>query len=269
MIKANFFHVGPPKSATTWLYHVLRSHADIGSPPKDSIHYFNMNYWRGDEWYHAHFSNPDRRVYFDPSPSYGSSVDAIKRIAKYNPDARLAFTIRNPIERAFSHYWHEKKKRKISFKFEEVTENHDLFTNWVLPGLYYRSYSMYQEYIKPENIHIMVFDDFDSAPKKSITSLLNFLNIEPEFDEKILAQKRNVATATWKAPFRTTVEEKLAQVRGGKRITRFVDRVFPQEREYLSSVDREVVSNLMRIFEPDIRSMERMLERSFDTWRMI
>ncbi len=60
-----------------------------------------------------------QKIIVDNTTSYARDPLAPKRIYNYNPKSKIVFLIRNPIDRAFSHYWHEKRKLKINFKFEE------------------------------------------------------------------------------------------------------------------------------------------------------
>ena len=84
-----------------------------------------MNYdkWSPEE-YHSFFSNIDSKILYDPTPSYIRSPFTPKRISEYNNNAKLLIIARNPIERAFSHYWHEKKKDLYNFQFDECTVNY-------------------------------------------------------------------------------------------------------------------------------------------------
>ena len=85
MKPVEIFHIGPQKTATTWVYRCLREHADIDSPATDAIHYFNIFYHRGRDWYASHFHSQSRqKKRFDPSYSYFRSTVAAQRIYKEN-----------------------------------------------------------------------------------------------------------------------------------------------------------------------------------------
>ena len=70
-------------------------------------YYFDVNYGRGEDWYRSHF--PTRRslggdLVGDASPYYLSHPHAAERARALLPDARVVCVLRNPVERAFSHY---------------------------------------------------------------------------------------------------------------------------------------------------------------------
>lgn len=125
------FHIGPQKCGTTWIYENLKNHPQLRTSVIDSIHYFDIHYNKGIEWYLRQFTHGIGDKFFDPTYTYIRSPLAAPRIAKKFPEAKFALSLRNPIERAFSHYWHEKKKRQINFKFEDALRNYDLFASWI------------------------------------------------------------------------------------------------------------------------------------------
>ena len=82
------------------------------------MRYFDRNYERGERWYRAHFPTArrlaavaeelgGRPVVCEASPGYLYHPDAPGRLAAAVPDARLVAILRDPVERAYSHYRHE------------------------------------------------------------------------------------------------------------------------------------------------------------------
>ena len=109
-----FFLAGFQNCATTWLHRCLEEHPQIFVPNVDMVHYYDMNYHRGRDWYEKFYQSYNQeQMRGDTTVSYARSELAIKRIAKTNSNAKIILSLRNPITRAFSHYWHEKKKGKI------------------------------------------------------------------------------------------------------------------------------------------------------------
>jgi hypothetical protein len=109
------------------------------------------------------------------------------------PDAKILFSLRNPIDRAFSHYWHEKEKNKISFQFEEVFTNYDLFQNWVETGRYYRYLQHYRKYFNDEHIGVFFFDDLVASETDFITDIYQFIGVDPTFTPSVVGEKVNQA----------------------------------------------------------------------------
>jgi len=119
-IRTNLFICGFQKCGSTWLNEILKQHPNVLVPNQKEIHFFDIHYAKGIEFYSQFFMNYSiQKIIVDNTTSYARDPLAPKRIYNYNPKSKIVFLIRNPIDRAFSHYWHEKRKLKINFKFEE------------------------------------------------------------------------------------------------------------------------------------------------------
>lgn len=190
----DFVLVGPQKCATTWIYECLKEHPEVLVPDRDAVHYFDMNYRKGDEWYADQFSDYNGEpIVGEATPSYVRCSACPRRIHETVPDAKILFSLRNPVDRAFSHYWHEKEKSKISFEFEEVFTNYDLFQNWVETGQYYRHIERYREYFDDDRIGVFFFDDLVASEEAFITDIYRFIGADSAFTPSIIGEKVNQA----------------------------------------------------------------------------
>ena len=117
-MRPDVFVVGVQKSGTTSLFGHLAQHPEVLPPLVKEVHYFDVSLNRGDAWYACHF--PEVRaasaraqdigspvLTFDASPYYIFHPDVASRIRRYSPDARIIAVLRDPVARAWSHYWHE------------------------------------------------------------------------------------------------------------------------------------------------------------------
>lgn len=265
--KTNLFHIGPQKSGTTWLYQALKEHKDVSTSCKDTIHYFDMNYNKGMQWYHQHLQNGEKKVTFDPTYTYIRDKESPKRIYDYNPDAKIMFTARNPLERAFSHYWHEKKKDRFNFTFDEVFKNYDLYTNWVEPGMYAMHYNRYQEYFPKEQIKILFFDDLNDNPKKFFQEVCEFCEIDSSFTPSVLEKKVN-ATGTFKSFREREREKKLINIPFINLAVRAKNKFFTKGyKETLKAIDSKVKIELIDVFYSDICELEQITGRDLSKWK--
>lgn len=103
-----FFLAGAPKSGTSTLAHLLNQHPEIHIPPQKELFFFDFNYARGLDWYQQLFlqARPGQRI-GDATPWYMSWPGVPERIADCFPQARIIFLLRDPVARAWSHYWHD------------------------------------------------------------------------------------------------------------------------------------------------------------------
>lgn len=132
-MRPSFVIIGAQKAGTTSFYHLLCQHPSIRSAKKKELHYFDLNYGRGVGWYASRFpftlsrlfgrgSNPEN-ITGEASPYYMFHPLAIPRLAQVLPDAKLIVLLRNPVERAYSHYNHEIKNRTETLSFEAALES--------------------------------------------------------------------------------------------------------------------------------------------------
>jgi len=119
--------IGTQKGGTTSLFNYLVQHPKIRASFGKEIHYFDLNYDRGVKWYRGRFPYRNRlrdgALAVDASPYYLMHPLVPERAARLLPDAKLISLLRNPIERAYSHYQHEVRGGRESLSFDEALDN--------------------------------------------------------------------------------------------------------------------------------------------------
>jgi hypothetical protein len=118
-IEPSWFIVGGQRCGSSSLYEYMVAHPLIPRSGVKEIHYYDNNFQRGDSWYRAFFPT---RLYArltamrlgreplagDATPYYMVHPHALGRIAKTYPNARILVVLRNPVDRAYSHFFHER-----------------------------------------------------------------------------------------------------------------------------------------------------------------
>jgi Sulfotransferase domain len=117
--------VGAQKCGTTSLYHYLLHHAAVFRPRKKEIHYFDNNYHHGSTWYRLHFSRRHGGLNFESSPYYLFHPKVPERLAATLPHAKLIVMLRDPVARAYSHYWHERRLGHEHLSFADAVAAED------------------------------------------------------------------------------------------------------------------------------------------------
>jgi Sulfotransferase domain len=118
-----FLILGAQKAGTTALYAYLRRHPGIGGPSWKEVSYFDRHYARGTDWYRGNFPNRLRargKLVGEASPSYLFHPLAPERVRALVPEARLIVLVRNPVDRALSHYNHERVLGREPLSFEDA-----------------------------------------------------------------------------------------------------------------------------------------------------
>ena len=123
MVLPTFIICGTQRGGTTTLYHYLKEHPQICMSEKKEVHYFDLNYHKSLQWYESHFKdcqNKKVKTIGEASPFYMYLREVPERIDETLPDVKLIFILRNPVDRAYSHYWHEVKLGVEYLPFEEA-----------------------------------------------------------------------------------------------------------------------------------------------------
>jgi hypothetical protein len=135
-----FIIIGAQRAGTTTLFFYLRSHPDIEGPkPADSsvswpkeLHFFDEYFAKGVDWYRAFFPLERSRararseghdlITGEATPYYLFHPLVPERVATTVPDVRLIVLLRDPIERAYSHYQLMVRTGREKLSFEEAVE---------------------------------------------------------------------------------------------------------------------------------------------------
>lgn len=192
----SFLIIGTQKGGTTSLYRWLGQHPQICEASRKEVHYFDINYSRGERWYRAHFpllrDLADERVTGEGSPYYMCHPHAPGRIASLLPDVRLIVLLRNPVERAISHYFHSHRNGREPFSIEQAMAQEESrieceYERMRADGCYnsrvhrwfsYKARGRYQEQLQavrehfaPEQLLILKSEDLFREPQRVYDSV--------------------------------------------------------------------------------------------------
>lgn len=277
-VKIDLVHIGPQKSGTTWLYECLKEHPECQVPKNDSVHYFDIFYPLGQEWLSNHYSNnEEHKIRVDMTPSYLRDQLALERIAKHNPKNGVALCLRNPIERAFSHYWHEKKKERFHYQFEEIIENYDLWSNWMKPGLYSQTIRDCHNLFGRDHVLVQYFDDLKENPNKFLQEFLEFANLDVNFKPSVIDKKVNTAKPKMTSRARTNRKRlrKLLESTGTLKFAQNYRSAFEElpgmgmrkgPTEKLSDLDSNFIEHLNSLISDEIMDLQELLQRDLSHW---
>jgi hypothetical protein len=255
-------------------------HPDIYVPDSDSTHFFTFNYVKGLDWYKELFYSgwSNQSVVGDTTPSYIRDEQAPRRIFDYNPNSKIIFSLRNPIDRAFSHYWHEKKKGKIAFEFCEVLENYDLYHNWVVAGFYHLYLQRFYEYFPSEQVLVMIYEDLLEDPSSFIREIFEFLEVDPNFIPSVLHRRVNKAWGRPKGfqkvkrdiytilswPIRQLIPKQIRE--SLKKQYLGAESPVKAKTEYDYGMDEDVRARLCEIFRPENEKLSALIDKDLSRW---
>ena len=174
----NYLFIGAAKSATTTFFDILKKHEDIFVPKFKEPHFFNIdeNYLKGLDWYKkTYFKNINNEsIIIDFTPTYLYYKLCAERIFdSLGPNVKFVIIIRNPVDRAYSHYNHSKRDGHEVSSFEDAIklENEriekfrdkndflsELRCSYISQGLYFEMISAYLKYFDLNNFFIINFE---------------------------------------------------------------------------------------------------------------
>ncbi len=209
--------LGAAKSGTTSLAKYLSVHPDIALLPNKEIHYFDWRYDHTYQWYEDQFKS-HKKYMVDATPYYLFHPLIPSRVKAYNPDCKFIILLRDPADRAVSHYFHNMKiknmkdrelshwreflpldeelpikdafrmeEERIKDQYELVQENAEdkTYHNHILQHYSYKARGHYAEQLKrwfkifpKENFLIVDFYDLTNTPDNVLKKVYAFLNIK-------------------------------------------------------------------------------------------
>jgi hypothetical protein len=207
----DFLIIGAQKAATTALYAYLRWHPGITGPSFKEVSFFDRHYSRGERWYRGHLPAQPRlwaierrhgeeALVGEASPSYLFHPLAPGRVAALMPDAKLIAVLRNPVDRAFSHYQHEVALGRESLSFEDaldlerermrgelerMTSDPAYFSypwwnfTYAARGRYAEQLDRWYEHFPREQLHVIISEELLDNPSGIYRQTLDFLGARP------------------------------------------------------------------------------------------
>ena len=198
-ILPNFFIVGAVKSGTTSLHNYLALHPQIFMSPIKEPHFFSeVQPKKNQKKIVSTISNikdylklfecaSSEKMVGESSPSYLSEIGTAEKIKKCIPHAKIIIMLRNPIERAYSHYLMDVYMGNEKLSFIDALNNDmslpekgwGISHMYVELGMYFKQVENYLSVFGPSNVLVIIFEDFIKNTNKTLELVRNFLELDP------------------------------------------------------------------------------------------
>jgi hypothetical protein len=207
VIWPNFFVVGAPKAGTTSLHHYLQEIPGIYVSPVKEPHYFCTETAEK-----CHIQRVSRQVdylaFFDGvgdetaigevSPVYLRAPESPGLIAQKVPEAKIIICLRDPIDRAISHYWMHWRVGIEVRSFREALNDYcfnnntdSIFSYTVMEsGFYFKQVKRYLDIFGRGNVLFIIFEEFKHTPHQTLAEICRFLGVNAS-TEHILTEAQN------------------------------------------------------------------------------
>jgi len=271
-----FIGIGAGKSGTTWLYSILNQHPEVCMSSAKETLFFESYYQHDINWYSKFFKQCHaQNVIGEVSNTYIFSSLVPARLYEFNSSIQLIATLRNPVDRAFSHYLFHYRNGEIEGSFENaIIQKPDLIKR----GLYYHYLSNYLEYFQREQLLILLFDDLKADPVALARTVFLFLRVDPNWatqdfvkTQRLPASKprSKVLAKTVKGTARMMRQSGLPQAITA--ITKIknspiVNLLYqPYGRNEYPQMAPETRQQLNEYFRDDVRKLSQLLDRDLET----
>ena len=270
-ILPNFIIIGAMRSGTTSLARYLGAHPQVFMAAKKEVHFFDFNFDRSLDWYARHFARAGGKTAVgEATPGYMYNERAIARMARLVPQARLIVVLRNPVDRAYSHYWLNRARghEPLDFAAAIAVEPERLANSELALGRrgVYLEGSRYLKYLLrvcryyPRSaLHVVIFEDLRDEPRAVYAAVCRFLGVGESFLPPNLGRPINRFVA-----FRSLGLRNLGR-RLPRPLRRVVDRLNVREASY-PPLDPALRRALQEQFAGENAALAAWLSRDLSVW---
>jgi len=206
----DFLILGAQRGGTTSLARFLERQPGVSIAPVKEVHFFDLHFDRGIDWYRSHFPLALRRRWEErvrgrpllsgeATPYYLFHPLAPERVHATLPEARLIALLRNPVDRALSQYHHEvrwgcedapsfaealdREENRLAGEedrlhkeagYRSVSHNHHSYR---ARGLYARQLRAWLKWFPREQLLVLRSEDLFTAPRPTLARVLEFLGL--------------------------------------------------------------------------------------------
>ncbi len=280
----NFFLVGAAKAGTTSAYAYLSQHPQIFFPRIKEPHFFTQVKTTQAQRRFVEVIT-DRAEYLrlftgahgfsvvgDASPSYLWHPEVPERIRARVPHAKVAIILRDPVERAHSHYLMDYREgiQDLSFYDALVRDMNRREKGWGISSLYFEL-GQYAQQVKrylttfhPRQIRVFFFEDFRRDVKGALRKFLQFLDLDTALLDRIdMSRSHNSYAEPRNDLMRRLAGAKIPRILGQtvvpRRAGQFIFERFFLRRASKPPIDPRARDLLRTLYEPDVAALEKTL----------
>ncbi|MGD1898126.1 MAG: glycosyltransferase family 92 protein [Phormidesmis sp.] len=208
--KPDFIIVGAMKAATSAIYEYVTQHPKVIQRYPKELDFFSrpFNLKQGLPSYLSHFGAKldvaqASNLIGEASPSYLFSAQSPERIKKSLPDVKLIFSLRDPVDRAISHYYHQAKRVKdeeraieVAFGSSQIASAREIIekvengemrpyaldgwdtARYLLNGYYAYGLRKWFQHFSKDQILVLNYHELESDPEHFIQTIFKFLDVD-------------------------------------------------------------------------------------------
>lgn len=285
---------GAHKSGTTALWALLGRHPDVWMSSIKEPRFLTRNlnepipgvkligppvevtHARGLDWYKSLFEGgADRAARGEASPQYLGAIDGPELMERHVPGVKVVFALRQPAERAYSHYWHHRSRGWSLPPFSAALDDHPALRYVTYFSRYAEHVERYRQALGPDRVHLILFEDLRADPAGVYRDLCRFLGVADTFQPSTFDVRYNEfapAQIRWlrrgmisaRRRFRSLVPDMVRRP-AGRLLRRSLVQANTRPAAY-PPLEPELFERLTERFAPDIEYVERILRPLPEWW---
>jgi hypothetical protein len=301
MTQPNFLLLGAPKAGTTALYAYLQQHPQVFMSAVKEPHFFafeghslqfngprdergSLTTASVNEWgaYQALFAAGGEAIARgEASTMYLYWPGVPERIHHYTPDAKLVAILRNPIDRAFSHFLHLRRDGRewlsdfelaLGAESDRIAQNFSPAWHYHAVGQYAEQLQRYRSIFPHEQLKIYLYDDWRQHPRKFLRSLFEFLEVDATFQPN-MSKRHNTTQQVQK---NVSIHDFLTQDNLIKKLLRpliparirqpLAAKAYRANIEAPPKLTPQLRRQLLPRFQADILATQDLIQRDLSHW---
>lgn len=297
MIMPNFLIIGTQKAGTTSLYYYLKDHPQIYMSPIKEPGFFAFEGEKpqfcgpGDqeayrsaiteiEAYYNLFKDTSNEIAIGEATTwYLQSPKAPERIRCYVPKAKLIAILRNPVDRAYSAFFHairDNRETLSDFAQALLEEDKRIKKDWGFlwrykhMGFYATQLKQYFKQFDNNQIRVYLYEDFKNNPNEILKDIFSFLNVDETFTPEVLTHD-NISGIPKSKILDTFLSQKNPIKKFFKplipsRVRKQIVNQLKMQNMVKPECPLEVRLKLGEVFREDILELQKLLQRDLSTW---
>ena len=200
----NLLVIGAQRCGTSSLFKYLGAHPQGKASIRKEVRFFTEFYDKGVDWYRSHFpialgNGPSSSICFEVTPDYLLDPRAPKRVIDLLPDVRVIVLLRDPVDRAFSQYRHNRRQGTEWLPFREALAREAerivpallkleacpeipapkdfLRYSYLERGRYANQLQRWKNFVDDDRMLVLRSEDLFEDPRATFQEILSFLGL--------------------------------------------------------------------------------------------
>ncbi|MCA6075225.1 sulfotransferase domain-containing protein [Fulvivirga sedimenti] len=297
--KPEFLIAGAAKAGTTSLYHYLNQHPEIFMSPVKEPDYFGGHFWSlplndiygpdpklqiYQDWdeYLSLFREGKGKLKGEASPSsFYYFAEAIPEIKRRLDNPKIIIILRNPVDRAYSHYTFKKRDVKENLTFSDAldAEEKRMQENYHY-GYFYKALGFYHRPVEAflaefSDVHIVLLDELQANPEHVIKGIFQFLDVKDDFEPSLDVVYNVSGNPRMKGlnkflrkknPFRDLIRPVLDVVLSEKSKTKLMEKIHQMNTAPKEPLENSTRQKLLDLYRSDIGRLQDLINRDLSQW---